>query len=88
MSRKLIGIMPVTNCTALKPTSLPNVRSYREKDEIDDVEMTALSDLEKQSALRSRRSTMASYEMQVAEDDLSGVAGNVEMVQVNPVHVS
>ena len=49
--------------------------------------MTALSDLEKQSALRSRQSTMESCEMQVAEDDLSGVAGNVEMVQVNPVHV-
>ena len=88
MSRKLIGIMPVTNCTPLKPTSLPNVRPYREKDEIDGVEMTALSDLEKQSALRSRQSTMASCETQVAEDDLSGAAGNVEMVQVNPVHVS
>ena len=77
--------MRVTNRTPLKPTS-PNVRPHREKDEIDEVELAALSDLEKQSALRSRLSTKSSCEMEVAEANSSGVAMDVEMVHVNPVH--
>ena len=84
MSRKLIGIVIVTNGRPLNPISLPNVRPHREKDEVDEVKMAALSDLEKKSSFRS--STKPDHEMQAAEEDWGDVAVQLEMVQVNPVH--
>ena len=79
VSRKLLGIVPVTNRTPLKPPHFPICALHREKDEIDGME--TVSDLEKKSSFRSRSSTKPKQ-----EDNWGDVAVQLEMAAVNPIH--